>query len=90
MAGDPTRTFMSCIEMRSSNLINSFIFVDCHKQRIISVYEDTTLHQLEHALNMYLFCPFTDINIVEVQLFESLVWTFLSITLLKPESTLVL
>ena len=44
MAGDRARTFMSRMETRASSLINFFIFVDCHKQRIISVYEDTNVH----------------------------------------------
>ena len=41
VAGDHTRTLMSCMETRASGLIIFFIFEDCHKQRIISVYEDT-------------------------------------------------
>ena len=44
MAGDHARTFMSRIATRAPSLINSFIFVDYHKQRIISVYEDTNIH----------------------------------------------
>ena len=44
VAGDPVRTLMSRMEMRASSLIIFFIFVDCHKQRIISVYEDTNVH----------------------------------------------
>ena len=42
--GDRARTFMSCIATRAPSLINSFIFVDYHKQRIIYVYEDTNVH----------------------------------------------
>ena len=37
VAGDRARTFMSRMEMRASNLINSFIFVDCHKQNFFLV-----------------------------------------------------
>ena len=44
VAGDRERTFMPHMEMRASSLIILFIFVDCHKQRIISVYEDTNIH----------------------------------------------
>ena len=43
-AGDRARTLMSRMEKRASSLIVVFIFVDCHKQRIISVYEDTNVH----------------------------------------------
>ena len=42
VAGD--RTLMSRMETRASSLIIFSIFVDCHKQRIISVYEDTNIH----------------------------------------------
>ena len=44
VAGDCARTLMSRMETRASSLIIYFIFVDCHKQRIISVYEDTNVH----------------------------------------------
>ena len=44
MAEDHVRTYMPRMEMRASSLIIFFIFVDCHKQRIISVYEDTKVH----------------------------------------------
>ena len=44
VAGDRAGTLMSRMEMRSSSLIIFFIFIDCHKQRIISVYEDTNIH----------------------------------------------
>ena len=44
MVGDRARTLVSRMEMRASSLIIFFIFVDCHKQRIISVYEDTNVH----------------------------------------------
>ena len=44
MAGDHARTLMSRMETRASSLIIVFIFVDYHKQRIISVYEDTNVH----------------------------------------------
>ena len=42
--GDCARMIMSRMETRASSLINCFIFVDCHWQRIISVYEDTNVH----------------------------------------------
>ena len=41
MAGGRARTLMSRMETRASSLIICFIFADCHKQGIISVYEDT-------------------------------------------------
>ena len=44
VAGDRARTLISRMETRASSLIIFFIFVDCHKQRIISVYEDTNVH----------------------------------------------
>ena len=44
VAGDRVRTFMPRMETWASSLIIFFIFVDCHKQRIISVYEDTNIH----------------------------------------------
>ena len=44
VAGDRAHTFLSRLETRASRLIIFFIFVDCHKQRIISVYEDTNVH----------------------------------------------
>ena len=45
VAGDRARTLMSRMETRASSLILFFlIFVDFHKQTIISVYEDTNLH----------------------------------------------
>ena len=46
VVGDHAHTFLSRMEKRASSLIGSFIliFVDCHKQRIVSVYEDTNVH----------------------------------------------
>ena len=44
VAGDRARTFMSRMETRASSLIIVFIFVDCHTQIIISVYENTKVH----------------------------------------------
>ena len=41
------RTFMLHIAMKASSLINYFIFVHCHKQRIVSVYEDRNMHLLK-------------------------------------------
>ena len=42
------RTILSCMETRASSCINSFIFVVCYKQRIISVNEDTKEHNNEN------------------------------------------
>ena len=36
--------FSTNIATRASGLINSFMFVHCHKQRIVSVYEDRNVH----------------------------------------------
>ena len=44
VAGDRVRTFMLHISMRASSLINYFIFVHCHRQRIVYVYEDRNMH----------------------------------------------
>ena len=44
VAVDCARTSMSCIATRTSSLINYFIFVHCHKQRIVSVYVDRNVH----------------------------------------------
>ena len=44
VAGDRARMFMPHRETRASGLIIFFICLDCHKQRIISVYEDTNVH----------------------------------------------
>ena len=44
VAGDRACTLMSRMKTRASSLIIVFIFVDCHKQRIISVYEATNVH----------------------------------------------
>ena len=44
VAGDRARTLMSRMETRASSIIIIFIFVDCHKQRITSVYENTNVH----------------------------------------------
>ena len=41
LKGDRVRTLMSLMETRASSLIIFFIFVDYHKQIIISVYENT-------------------------------------------------
>ena len=40
VAGDRARTLMSRMETRAFSPNIFFIFVDCHKQRIISVHED--------------------------------------------------
>ena len=47
VAGDRARTLMSRMETRASNLIIFFIFVDYHKQRIVSVYKDTNVHKVK-------------------------------------------
>ena len=52
VAGDRARTFMSRMETRSSSLIIFFIFVDCHKQRIISVNEDTNIHNVKQKCGL--------------------------------------
>ena len=44
VAGDRARTSLSSIATRASSLINSFIYVHCHKQRIVSVNEDRNVH----------------------------------------------
>ena len=44
VAGDRVCTLMSRIETRASSLIIFFIFVDCHQQGIISVYEETNVY----------------------------------------------
>ena len=44
VAGDRVRTLVSRMETRAPSLIIFFIFVDYHKQRIISIYEDTNVH----------------------------------------------
>ena len=41
VAGDRARTLMSHMETRAPSLVILFMFVDCHKEGIISVYEDT-------------------------------------------------
>ena len=46
VAGDHARKLMSRMETRASSLIIFCIFVDCHTQRIISVYEDTNIHYI--------------------------------------------
>ena len=38
------------IETRASSVIIFFIFVDCQKQRIISVYEDTNVHYVKQSV----------------------------------------
>ena len=44
VAGDRARTLMSRMETRASSQLIFFIFVDYHKQRIISGYEDINVH----------------------------------------------
>ena len=52
VAGDRARMLMSCMETRAYSLIILFIFVDCRKQRIISVYEDTNIHKVKQKCGM--------------------------------------
>ena len=52
MAGDRARTLMSRMETRASSLIIFFIFVDCHKPRIISVYEDTNVNYVKQKCDL--------------------------------------
>ena len=52
VAGDRARTLMSRMETRASSLIIFFIFVDYHKQRIISVYEDTNVHYVKQKCGL--------------------------------------
>ena len=49
MAGDHTRMPVSFMETRASCLINSFVFVACHKQIIVSVYD---VHQLNQKCGL--------------------------------------
>ena len=49
VAGDRACTLMSRMETRTSSLIIFFTFVDCHKQTLISVYEDTKVHYEGHS-----------------------------------------
>ena len=44
VARDLACTLMSRMKTRASSLIIFSYFVDCHKQRFISVYEDTNVH----------------------------------------------
>ena len=50
---DLARTLMSRIAMRASSLINSFVFVHCHKQRLVSVYEDRIVYHYENTPVQY-------------------------------------
>ena len=52
VAGDRACTSMSHIAMRVSSLINSFIFIHWHKQRIVSVYEDRNVHLLKQKCGL--------------------------------------
>ena len=52
VAGDRARTLMSRMETRASSLITFFIFVDCHKQIIISVYEDINVHYVKQKCGL--------------------------------------
>ena len=55
MAGDRARTLMSRIETKAFSLITFFMFVDCHKQTIISVYEDTNVHYVKQECDLPAF-----------------------------------
>ena len=52
VARDRACTLMSRMETRASSLNAFFIFVDCHKQRIISVYEDTNVHYVKQKCDL--------------------------------------
>ena len=52
MVGDRVRTPMSRMETRASSLIIFFIFVDFHKQRIVSVYEDTKVQLVKQKCGL--------------------------------------
>ena len=52
VAGDRARTLKSHLETRASSLIIFFIFVDYHKQRIISVYEDINVHKVKQKCGL--------------------------------------
>ena len=52
VAVDRARMFMSRMETRGSSPIIVFIFVDCHKLRIISVYEDTNVHKVKEKCGL--------------------------------------
>ena len=49
---DRANMFRPHMETRASGLIIFFIFVDCHKQRIISVYEDTNVHYVKQKCDL--------------------------------------
>ena len=55
VAGDCACTFMPRMETKASSLIIFFIFVDYHKQRIISVYEDTNVHLVKQMFSLHGF-----------------------------------
>ena len=52
VAGDCGRKLMPGMETRASCLNIFFIFVDYHKQRIISVYEDTNRHKVKQKCGL--------------------------------------
>ena len=52
VAGDRARMLMSRMETRASSLIIIFISVDYHKQIIISVYENTNVHQVKQKCGL--------------------------------------
>ena len=52
VAGGRVRTLMSRMETRAYSLIIFFIFVDCHKQIIISLYEDTNVHKVKQKCGL--------------------------------------
>ena len=55
VAGDHTRTFLSCMELSTSSSIIFVIIADCNKQRTISVYEDTNVHLLIEKCGLQVF-----------------------------------
>ena len=52
LAGDRERTLMSRMETRASSIIILFIYVDYHKQRIISVCEDINVHKVKQRCGL--------------------------------------
>ena len=60
-AGDRAHMFMSRNATRASSLINSFIFVHCHKLIIVSVYGDRIVHLLIQKCGLQGF-PYTHID----------------------------
>ena len=52
VAGDMACMSMSRIATRASSLINTFIFVHCHKQRVVSVYRARNVHKRKQKCDL--------------------------------------